>query len=94
VSSRSDVSAPDVQIPDVQILVWPQDAGRLETLRAVGSPCLVLVPPSEPAPGLDGDLEDWVRLPADAQELELRRRRLARLAREDSPTCAPTRRAP
>lgn len=66
----------------VEILAWPQDADRLEVLRAAGVPRLVMVPADEEAPLLDGELEDWVRLPADGHECALRARRLARLASE------------
>jgi len=67
----------------VQILAWPYDADRLVALRATRVPRLVTVESIDDAPILDDELEDWILLPADPDELALRRGRLARLARDD-----------
>ncbi|MET0276173.1 MAG: hypothetical protein ABW073_01025 [Acidimicrobiia bacterium] len=80
-SRDADVEMPDVVLFGVELVAWPDDP-RLTALRAAGVPCLVLVAPDDRAPVLDGDLEDWVRVPVDDRELEVRCRRLARLAAE------------
>jgi hypothetical protein len=64
------------------MLAWPADAHRLDALRAAAVPRLLLVAPGQAPPSLGDDLEDWVRQPADHEEIELRCRRLARFARE------------
>jgi hypothetical protein len=70
------VRIPSVCGADVEVLSWPQDAERLEALRAAGRPRLLLVPAAAVPPVVDDELEDWVRLPADADEVRLRRRRV------------------
>jgi hypothetical protein len=77
------VSSYEMPTPEVEMLSWPADAGRLEALRDAAIPRLVLVAAGTSAPVLDDELEDWVRLPADDQEISLRSQRLARHARED-----------
>jgi hypothetical protein len=62
---------------DVATLRWPQETQRLVELRAVNLPRLLVVGHDEPAPIIVDDLEDWVRVPADRDDLETRRARLA-----------------
>jgi DNA-binding response OmpR family regulator len=67
------------------MLHWPTDAARREELAADGVPRLLLVGPDDPPPArLERD-EDWIRVPADEQDLwarleSLRRRRRPRLS--------------
>ncbi len=57
---------------------WPGDAGDRDRLLAQGMPRLLLVEPgSAPPEPVDGDyLEDWVRVPADDLDIQLRVRGL------------------
>ena len=57
---------------DVALVRWPDDAGRLEALRAARSPRLLLVGTGVTPPVVRDPLEDWVRLPADDSELGAR----------------------
>jgi DNA-binding winged helix-turn-helix (wHTH) protein len=57
---------------DVVLVLWPDHALDLERLSAFGVPRLLLVAPEAPPPE-DGDcLQDWVRLPADDQDVRAR----------------------
>ena len=67
---------------------WPDDSGRLEELRALGEPRLLLVGADAAAPEPVDPLEDWIRLPAREDELEVRVATLAR--REKALTAHPT----
>lgn len=59
-------------VAEVTIVTLPADSELLNTLRAAGSPRLVLVP-DDTEPPIGGDaLEDWVRLPADPREVHAR----------------------
>jgi DNA-binding response OmpR family regulator len=56
----------------VDLVHWPAETDRLEALRTLRRPRLILVEQGEP-PVSDDCLEDWLRVPVD--ELELRTRR-------------------
>lgn len=66
----------------VVLLSWPREAARAEQLADAARPRLLLVEPGAAPPPANGELQDWVRLPADEHEVALRVRRLARLAGE------------
>lgn len=57
---------------DVVVLRWPEEVERLEELRALAVPRLLLVAPeSDPPAGAD-PLEDWVRMPAEDRDVRAR----------------------
>lgn len=56
----------------IALLRWPDDAERRQALTAEGRPRLLLVDPDAPPPATWDVLEDWVRLPADPEEIEAR----------------------
>jgi DNA-binding winged helix-turn-helix (wHTH) protein len=57
---------------DVVLVRWPSERQRREQLRAAGGPRLLLVEDGG-MPPLGGDvLEDWIRIPADEVDLQLR----------------------
>jgi DNA-binding response OmpR family regulator len=51
---------------------WPDERGRLASLRTAGTPRLLFVAAEAQPPGPDGCLEDWVRVPVDERELQAR----------------------
>lgn len=62
---------------EVELVRWPTEESRLSQMRRDGLPRLVLVPEGV-APPLSVDvLEDWIRLPASDDDIDLRRRVLA-----------------
>ena len=73
---------------DVVLLRWPEEAARLERLRAVGAPRLLLVGADLPAPHSADPLEDWIRLPA--VEGDLRARVATLVARANETLAAPS----
>jgi DNA-binding response OmpR family regulator len=63
----------------VELVTWPADEHRRQSLARAGVPRLLLVSPEADAPtglGLD---EDWVRLPADVGDVVSRLKRLGRV---------------
>ncbi|MEU5432009.1 winged helix-turn-helix domain-containing protein [Streptomyces sp. NPDC020719] len=56
----------------VRILRWPEQAGQLDQCRADGVPRLLLVEAATPPPRCVDELEDWIRTPADPQDLQAR----------------------
>lgn len=61
----------------VELVEWPGDEDRLSEVRRTEVPRLILVPAGV-APPLSTDvLEDWVRLPADDEDIQSRLRVLA-----------------
>jgi DNA-binding response OmpR family regulator len=68
---------------EVALVHWPREAELRDQLAAIGRPRMLLVEPGDSPPfGVDA-LEDWVRMPARAEDLDarcrvLRRRSLAR----------------
>jgi hypothetical protein len=68
---------------EVALVHWPREADLREQLAAIGRPRLLIVDAGDSPPlGFDA-LEDWIRMPAAAEDLDarcrvLRRRSLAR----------------
>jgi DNA-binding response OmpR family regulator len=58
-------------VVDVALVHWPAEAERLERLRARREPRLVVVEQGPP-PTTDDWLEDWLRTPADEDEIRIR----------------------
>jgi DNA-binding response OmpR family regulator len=56
----------------VVLVRWPEETERLERLRAVGAPRLLLVGEELAAPEPVDALEDWIRLPAAEDDLRVR----------------------
>jgi hypothetical protein len=75
----------DGTAPDVQLLAWPADAARVAELRLAARPRLLVVEPGAAPPTSADLLEDWVRSPADPDELAIRRATLADRARRRRP---------
>ncbi len=73
---------------DVVLIRWPEEEARLEGLRAVGAPRLLLVGESLAAPSSVDPLEDWIRLPAAEDDLRARVATLA--ARAGQAVTVPT----
>ena len=73
---------------DVVLIRWPEEEARLERLRAVGAPRLLLVGEALSAPASVDPLEDWIRLPAAEDDLRTRVATLA--ARAGQAVAAPT----
>ena len=67
----------------VSLLVWPAEDDLRRQMGAVGQPRLLLVDPEVAPPELLDSLEDWVRTPADAADVEARAKAL--LARVTPP---------
>src|SRR5262245_59668753 len=67
---------------DVAVVRWPEEASRRETLRLTGIPRLLLIEAALPPPLPDDDLEDWIRVPADAADIQMRVFVLDRRSRE------------
>jgi hypothetical protein len=57
---------------EVTLLWWPHARAQGAALVARGEPCVWLVPPQVPPPTEWSDLEDWIRLPSDADEIAAR----------------------
>jgi DNA-binding winged helix-turn-helix (wHTH) protein len=58
---------------DVELVAWPAEADRCTILASRGIPRLLLVATGHPAPSPTPDcLQDWVRVPADGEEVALR----------------------
>jgi len=72
---------------DVVLVRWPEEGARLERLRAVGTPRLLLVGEDLAAPEPVDALEDWIRLPAGEDDLRVRVATLA--ARAGDAAAAP-----
>jgi hypothetical protein len=58
---------------DVELVAWPAETERCAALAARGVPRLLLVATGNtPPPPTDDCLQDWVRVPADGEEVALR----------------------
>jgi DNA-binding response OmpR family regulator len=57
---------------DVVLLRWPADSLRRVELAGAGHPRLLMLEDGVPAPVLDDDLEDWIRIPAAEGDLRAR----------------------
>jgi DNA-binding response OmpR family regulator len=67
---------------EVILVRWPEEIDRIERLRTLGVPRLLLVGGDLSTLKLGDALEDWVRLPAPEDELRIRVANLALRARE------------
>jgi len=67
----------DGAVTDVTAVVWPEDGDQLGVLRSAGAPRLLLVRPGVRPPTVISALEDWVRLPADQDDVQTRVETLA-----------------
>ncbi len=67
---------------DVALVRWPAGADKLETLRSLRSPRLLVVGEDTPPPRPVDELEDWVRLPVDEGDIRVRVDTLARRAEQ------------
>ena len=59
-------------VREVVLVRWPEEVERRDWLRTVGLARLLLVGAGFAAPKLVDPLEDWIRLPARQDELEIR----------------------
>ena len=57
---------------DVVLVRWPEENLHLGELRGTGTPRLLLVGPDAAPPDSVDPLEDWIRLPADDQDVRAR----------------------
>ncbi|HLH27707.1 MAG TPA: winged helix-turn-helix domain-containing protein [Acidimicrobiales bacterium] len=57
---------------EVALVRWPAEAARRRQLAAERIPRLLLVEHGAVPPPTDGCLEDWIRVPADEQDVRLR----------------------
>src|SRR3954471_12126875 len=57
---------------NVQLLHWPADRDRRESMVARAQPCVWAVAPGEAPPDQWGPLEDWVRDGTDERDLSAR----------------------
>ncbi len=65
---------------EVALVPWPDDESVLDDLALAGRPRVLLVARSVVPPDVHDPLEDWVRVPVDHGDVEVRARRLARIA--------------
>jgi hypothetical protein len=72
VESRSPISSFRLSSGDVPLLRWPEQEFEVDRLDELDLPRLVLVHPRATPPRHTSCLQDWVRLPADDSEVELR----------------------
>jgi hypothetical protein len=64
----------------VALVPWPSEAGVTAELADAARPRLLLVAREAEPPAVVDELEDWIRVPADERDVEVRARRLARIA--------------
>lgn len=58
--------------PAIAVLSWPHERARIDDLRRIGTPrLLVLGPTDDPETPTDG-LEDWIRTPCDDRDVRAR----------------------
>jgi hypothetical protein len=73
--------APVTTVPGadaVPVVSWPAGADERRRLAAARRPRVLVISPGAPPPRVVDALEDWVRYPADTDELRLRQRTLQR----------------
>jgi hypothetical protein len=63
----------------VALVAWPGEQSARSELARGGRPRVLLVAVAEPPPLVDDPLEDWVRVPVDHTDVDVRARRLARI---------------
>ncbi len=85
ISSDPDLD-PDLELLEdlaeragVELVTWPADEHRRQSLARAGVPRLLLVSPEADAPAALGLDEDWVRLPAEEGDVVARLQRLGRV---------------
>ena len=64
---------------DVALVPWPDEDSVLDDLVRGGRPRILMVASTEPPPDVRDALEDWVRVPVDHGDVEVRAHRLARI---------------
>lgn len=74
---------------DVKVLHLPTDTPELERCRALGIPRLILVESPAPPPVCVDVLEDWVRMPADRDDVSARKAALRFRATSGVPVLEP-----
>jgi hypothetical protein len=80
-SARPSFDAPGASADGVRLLRWPDEEPARVDLAARGLPRILLVGATAAPPEHWADLEDWVRLPLDPDELRSRARTLRGRAR-------------
>lgn len=65
---------------DVALVPWPDEESVLGELARAGRPRVLMVAASVTPPDVRDPLEDWVRVPVDHGDVEVRARRVARIA--------------
>jgi DNA-binding response OmpR family regulator len=65
---------------EVTLVRWPSEAEHLDLLRDERRPRLVLVEGDAGPPEPSDDLEDWIRIPAGEEDVQVRLRTLQRRA--------------
>ncbi len=85
--TRSRVVPIDCVLPSLDdealalaVLHWPEGEGERRRLRGLGAPRLLLVRPDAPPPVTWDADEDWIRLPASLDDVQLRARMVCRRA--------------
>lgn len=73
-------SGPTQAGEDVLVLRWPADHERVNALSAAGVPRLLIVAPGETPPEADDCLQDWIRLPCDTRDVDVRMTAILRRA--------------
>jgi DNA-binding response OmpR family regulator len=63
---------------NVELVYWPAEEHRRSQLRESSQPRLLLVDDGRPPPVTVDPMEDWIRLPADELDLQVRVETLAR----------------
>lgn len=71
-SPAFDVTPLPPGLDHVTLLDWPAEETRRAELAALGAPRVLLLAPGTPPPTAWSDDEDWVRLPATAEEIAAR----------------------
>ena len=88
--SDAPTSGAPVTVPAaVELLRWPAEAERRAALAVAGRPRILLIAPAAPPPMTWDPLEDWVREPASADEVEARAFALANRSEAGRPRAAP-----
>jgi hypothetical protein len=64
---------------EVALVPWPDEASAIDDLALAARPRVLLVAAAVPPPDVRDPLEDWVRVPVDHRDVEVRARRLARI---------------